>query len=108
MKQLIWISYDLGIDGDYESLYHWLDSKSARECGDNIAVLSYEYSNSLLSDIKRDLKKSVGLRDKDRVYIIYRDKKTKLLKGKFIVGKRKLAPWKGYSGVISEDIEDEG
>ena len=30
----VWISYDLGIRGDYEGLYAWLDSHRAKECGD--------------------------------------------------------------------------
>ena len=30
----IWISYDLGVRGDYEGLYAWLDSHGAKECGD--------------------------------------------------------------------------
>lgn len=27
----IWISYDLGVQGDYEGLYGWLDTHKARE-----------------------------------------------------------------------------
>ena len=33
-EQMIWLSYDLGVDGDYENLYAWLDHKEAKECGD--------------------------------------------------------------------------
>ena len=37
MKKFIWLSYDLGIGGDYESLYSWLDNHEAKECGDSVA-----------------------------------------------------------------------
>ena len=28
----IWLSFDLGISGDYEGMYAWLDDKNAQEC----------------------------------------------------------------------------
>ena len=40
-KQVIWISFDLGIRGDYENLYAWLDEHGAKECGDNFASIIY-------------------------------------------------------------------
>ena len=44
MKQAIWLSYDLGVRGDYEGLYAWLDKHQAKECGDNIAYFVYGYT----------------------------------------------------------------
>ena len=35
MKHFVWISFDLGVKGDYEGMYAWLDSKDAKECGDS-------------------------------------------------------------------------
>ena len=32
-RSTIWISYDLGVRGDYENLYSWLDTHGAKECG---------------------------------------------------------------------------
>jgi hypothetical protein len=29
-----WISFDLGLQGDYEPLYEWLDRHEALECGE--------------------------------------------------------------------------
>ena len=43
MGKFIWLSYDLGIRGDYESLYSWLDDHEAKECGDSVAFLSFLY-----------------------------------------------------------------
>lgn len=41
MKKAIWISYDLGVKGDYEGLYAWLDDHKAIECGDSVAFINY-------------------------------------------------------------------
>lgn len=105
MKQLIWISYDLGINGDYEQLYYWLDSCKAVECGDSVAAFHYEYEKDLVLELKKEIKSSVKLRNKDRIYLIYKDSEGKL-KGKFLFGKRKSTPWEGYSAGVSEDVED--
>lgn len=34
----VWISYDLGVQADYDGLYQWLDEHKARECGDSVAT----------------------------------------------------------------------
>jgi hypothetical protein len=47
LKKTIWLSYDLGIRGDYKGLYEWLDNHEAKECGDSVGVLIYEFNNNL-------------------------------------------------------------
>lgn len=102
----IWLSYDLGVRGDYEGLYAWLDAHEARECGDAVAVLKYEHKDSLLEELDKDLSKNVSFDKNSRIYVIFRDRTTEKNKGKFIVGKRRAATWTGYA--ISQDvIEDE-
>jgi hypothetical protein len=32
MKKAVWISFDLGVQGDYEGLYGWLDRLDAQTC----------------------------------------------------------------------------
>jgi len=44
MHTAMWMSYDLGVKGDYEGLYAWLDDHDAKECGNSVAFLRYEYS----------------------------------------------------------------
>ncbi len=44
VKKTFWITYDLGIRGDYNSLYKWLDKYKAKECGNGVAVFSYKLS----------------------------------------------------------------
>lgn len=39
MEVRIWISYDLGADGDYAGMYTWLDRHNAVECGNSMASL---------------------------------------------------------------------
>jgi hypothetical protein len=47
----------------------------------------------------------VEINKKTRIYVIFRDAKTKKMKGKFILGRRKAAPWAGYSG--SQELTEE-
>lgn len=106
MKQPIWISYDLGIRGDYEGLYAWLDEHGAKECGDSIAYLEYQYSGELAEALKSDLQSAFDVTKKTRIYAIYRgaDKKTK---GRFVFGSRKAAPWTGHARVSGQTDIDE-
>jgi hypothetical protein len=46
MKKRFWLSYDLGIDGDYDGLYGWLDRIKAIECGDGLASFALDVGKS--------------------------------------------------------------
>ena len=111
-KKAIWISFDLGIKGDYPNLYAWLDERGAKEAGNNIAFLEYgikgKVDDNLLETIKEDLENHVNFKRGDRIYVIrsrYDEGKHKI-SGKFIIGSRKASPWEGFSQK-SEDIVDE-
>jgi len=97
------MSYDLGIDGDYENLFAWLDRQGARECGDSVAYLPYEYTDDLASALVADLEKVVVIRPKDRVYVIAHEGDT--TSGQFVFGGRKSSPWEGYAIKESSDID---
>ena len=44
MQRSIWLSYDLGVRGDYEGMYSWLENHAAKECGSSVAFLkNYEF-----------------------------------------------------------------
>jgi len=105
--ELIWLSYDLGVRGDYENLYVWLDSHKAKECGDSLAVLRYKYSSNLVGEIRSDLESRVTITKRTRIYIIYRDNESNNVKGKFLFGGRKAPPWTGYSGEVETPADDE-
>lgn len=107
MKKAIWISFDLGVRGDYEGLYTWLDSKEAIECGDSFAFFNYDVSGDIAESLKKEIEENVQTNKKTRIYIIFRDTKTKKMKGKFIFGNRKSAPWTGYSDSQAQTEEEE-
>ncbi len=104
MKKTVWLSFDLAIGGDYESLYAWLDDHQAKECGDGLAVIEFNADGDLLDALKEDLSKQVNFSKKDRVYAVWRD--VDKTRGRFLVGKRKFAPWEGYGTRNQpEDVE---
>ena len=107
MKTTIWLSYDLGVKGDYESLYKWLDEHSAKECGDSLAVFSYEHTGPLLEQLKSVLKKALTIDKRTRIYVVYRDQPSEKSKGSFIFGGRRAAPWTGYADTGSDIVDTE-
>ena len=107
MKSAVWISFDLGVQGDYENMCAWLDDHRAKECGDNLAFVNYEYTGSLLKKLTADLRKNVRTTKRTRVYIIYRDQETKKMKGSFIFGGRKAPPWSGFAVTVGPAEVDE-
>ncbi len=104
MKRILWISYDLGVQGDYEGLYAWLDGHGAKECGDSLAFVEYEFESDLIEELKEDLSQNVrDLRNRGRIYIVRKEGKG--IKGRFLFGSRKSAPWTGYA-TVSQEVED--
>ena len=63
MKKAIWISYDLGIGGDYDGLYRWLANHSAVECGDGLAFFNYQAKSSdkILEELKAEIEAGVRI-----------------------------------------------
>jgi len=106
-KSTVWISYDLGVRGDYEGLYAWLDAHQAKECGDSLAVLTYSHEGSLPDQLRADLEKSITADKRTRIYIIYREHDTNKNKGAFILGGRRAAAWTGYSNSNSITVDNE-
>jgi hypothetical protein len=105
-NQIIWLSFDLGIRGDYEGLYAWLDEHGAKECGDNLAAISFKHDGDSLPNLLRtELKKRVEIDNRSRIYVIYRHPSNGRNKGKFLFGSRRASPWTGYGP--DRDAEDE-
>ncbi len=84
-----WLSFDLGLRGNYDELYEWLDGLDAKECGETVATFR---SDRTREELARELASLLGPERKTRLYLINLKQG-----GKFIVGKRKAAPWAGYS-----------
>lgn len=103
MRHIVWISFDLGVTGDYEGMYTWLAREKAEECGDSVAVLGYEHTRDLIAALKRDIRNNVKVNTKCRIYVI-RLVEGKM-KGSFIFGQRRRPPWIGYAEA-GEQVED--
>lgn len=108
-RSTIWLSYDLGVRGDYENLYTWLADHNAKECGDSLAVLVYEHKGDLVGKLTAELKRTIETDKRTRVYIVFRNPAdpTKT-KGVFVFGGRRAPPWAGYSSKGREESDDEG
>jgi len=106
MEKAIWVSFDLGLNGDYEGMYGWLDEHKAKECGDNFAFVRYPFSKNPVEAVKRGIKNRVTLDKRSRIYMIYLNDEGKM-KGTFIFGARKQPPWTGYGATAEEESIDE-
>ena len=107
--KVYWLSYDLGVGGDYDGLYAWLDDHNAKPCGQSVAFFKYSTNRRDIDRaLEEELIESVKLRPGNRLYIV-RDKeadKGSTIAGTFIYGKRNAAPWEGF-GKQSPAQEDE-
>ncbi len=106
MQAGIWISYDLGVRGDYEGMYVFLDSLDAKECGDSMSYCVFKYNKDLLSELRTAIKRHVSLTKRTRVYVISPSSNGKY-NGKFLFGRRKHPAWAGFAGQGSDE-EDLG
>lgn len=120
-KQSILLSYDLGVDGDYKKLYKWLDANHAKECGDSVCMIPFQFATitqmtsdedtrNALKEIYNSLKNAdIEFRLNDRIYVSsdFYWKGSKSLKGGFIIGKRKPNPWDGFAGTGEGNFEIE-
>jgi len=106
MTKTFWITYDLGLKGDYAGLYTWLDTVGAKECGDSIAVFTKEYEGELVEAVKTEMLNFMTLGKTDRIYLIHLDNQTGKVKGNFVFGGRKRAAWEGYATGIHTAEED--
>jgi len=109
-KKSFWLSYDFGLRGNYSGLFNFLDNWNAIECGNGLAYFVYENAKLLENDrliekIKLELKGLINPSEKDRIYIIWKDGNK--VRGKFLFGSRKQAPWFGYGDKFIADNENE-
>ena len=110
MKKAIWLSYDLGIGGDYDHLYEWLDNHDAVECGDSVAFIRMEFPSdvsdeTVIEKLQKELEENISIEPKrSRIYCIRRDGDN--IKGAFLFGSRKGNPWDGYGSKNSSDDID--
>lgn len=107
MRSAVWISFDLGVKGDYEGMYRWLDEHEARECGDSVAFLRVKVPKAnIVKFFTDELRKAVALDNRSRIYIIFKKADGKV-SGKWIIGGRRPPPWAGYAPTepTPEDVD---
>src|ERR1700732_3512768 len=97
-KKRYWLSFDLGLSGDYTSLCAWLDHQQAKECGDGVATFK---SDKGRQKIKSELAQMLNVKRNPRIYLISMHEG-----GRFIFGKRKVAPWTGYAQTSMDSGEE--
>ena len=117
MKKKIYLSYDLSIQGDYNNLYKWLDAHQAKECGDSVCLLLYEFagiekndtdesSAEMLRVLKKDLTENISFGISDRIYMmgdLFYKTEQKLV-GAWVIGSRNAKnPWDGFSNKEDEE-----
>jgi len=107
MKKAVWLAYDFGFRGDYDGLYAWLDDHDAKECADGLALLKYDVckSEDIVEKLREDIAENVQLSKRDRIYAIFLGPDRKM-KGVFLFGRRKQAPWEGYGAGKAETIDE--
>jgi len=109
---VIWLSYDLGVSGDFQGLYSWLDDHEAIECGNSMAFLKFNYPASVSNDaqldefIKTDLDEKVKFAPTNRIYIIRKSIDKQKTIGNYLVGKRKANPWEGYGTKTTNTVDE--
>jgi hypothetical protein len=105
MTRGVWIYFDLGINGDYEGMYAWLDNHGAHACGEHLAFVRYEFEDDLFNELKNDVSGEVDLAPKDYIYVIFQDEPGNTV-GRFLTGRRMRSPWSGYGTADSGDVVD--
>ena len=97
-KTRYWISFDLGLMGDYSRVYEWLDSMDALECGPGVATITSAKSrDQLTTEIQRLFKSA----PRARAYIISMKQG-----GRFVAGGRKAAPWEGFAVSTANALDE--
>lgn len=105
MKKTVYLSYDLGFDGDYEGLYRFLDQHQATECGSSLARFTYNYITDLKAELTKELETHISVTPKVRIYIIFKNGDD-IMKGIWLYGNRKNPPWAGYH-IAAKDLEED-
>ena len=106
MQRTIWLSYDLGVSGDYEALYSWLENHGAKECGSSVAYLkNYEFEGDLLEFLTTDVSEAVTLNKRSRLYVIFKDNDRVM--GRYLIGKRKAPPWSGFGDQLEQEHDED-
>lgn len=103
MKTGIWLSFDLGVRGDFTGLFAWLDDRKAKECGDGVAFLKFEWTEDLKAELEAELRAHIEVTKQTRIYVV-RQKGVDDLRplGTWIIGSRRSPPWTGFGSMSTQ------
>ncbi len=108
VEKHIILNYDLGLKGDYNGLYSFLDNLNAIEIGNSSAAFEMKFSeddfNTIFHELREKLKEGINIEKTDRIYVIIIVKAN--VRGGFLFGQRKRAMWKGYGVKTSQDFDN--
>jgi hypothetical protein len=108
VEKHIVLNYDLGLKGDYSSLYTFLDNLKAMEIGNCNAAFAMEFSEDdfkvIFNELKEKIAESVNIEKTDRIYMTATDSTCKM-RGGFLFGGRKRAIWEGYGVKKTEGFD---
>ena len=102
------LNFDLGLKGDYESLYRFLDNNKAQDCCNSNCAFEFPFSNNKLNhsekfiEVKSVLEDNVSLKRGDRIYCIVHNEEG-IPRGSFLYGHRQRPVWEGYGEKNKED-----
>ena len=115
MKSRIWLSYDLGLHGDFPGLYRFLDNQDAQEIGHSSATFMFETQaedeEGFLRALETKIKEVMEVDKNTRLYVVCASKDQNgaitRVYGKFLNGRRKSNPWKGYGDSDAAEYDGE-
>ena len=106
MKKIYWLSYDLGVGGDYDHLYQWLDDHEAKTCGNSIAFFTFDYEADADKELLESITSSVQLNPGNILYAIRVKEGSFKPTGSFLFGKRQSAPWVGFGSSTKDSVDE--
>jgi hypothetical protein len=71
-----------------------------------VAYFQFSYDADLFESLKSAISDAITLNKRSRIYVVYRDKDQARVKGRFIFGRRKGAPWEGFGANVPQDGAD--
>lgn len=115
MRRRLWVSYDLGLNGDYPGLYRFLDNHKAQEIGNSAATFVFECDvendDEFISVLKGSIAESLNDTKNVRIYVIRAQREDgntiSKVTGSFLLGRRKSNPWEGYGDNDNQEPDSE-
>ncbi len=70
-----------------------------------MAYLNFEHEDELLKSLKKDIEEAINLSPRSRIYIVF--KSSGKMRGMYLFGNRKAAPWIGYGSLAEDDYDED-